>query len=332
VLAPFRALEIKEWTNFTGYAADCVRRHNRRGRRKGHDEINRRAQALNHEEQRIYEELFIVKPTRRMRRSTSFVEQLRTQLTAAGATVDKIDKWGKRRLAYRVDKYREGAYGAVPVHRRSRVVKDWSAAEGVGHRPEVFDGAHRQTLEGLEKRKRTADKRAARRAASARPHRCPAGAAAGPGLPVQHVVTEAPVVARLAKGELSHGEIKGRPAARPPPAPDRPGDKAVATQKKAYSGARRCAFLRREDRRHQLKDVKMLHAFVAERGRIVPRRISACRAPHQRRLATPSRRREHRAAAVRGAILRAGGNLAWKVILREDIEKLGSRARGSESR
>ena len=36
--------------------------------------------------------------------------QMRTQLTTAGATVDKVDKWGKRRLAYRVDKYREGTY------------------------------------------------------------------------------------------------------------------------------------------------------------------------------------------------------------------------------
>jgi small subunit ribosomal protein S18 len=30
--------------------------------------------------------------------------------------------------------------------------------------------------------------------------------------------------------------------------------------------------------------VKMLHAFVAERGKIVPRRISGVCAPHQRRL------------------------------------------------
>jgi len=32
------------------------------------------------------------------------------------------------------------------------------------------------------------------------------------------------------------------------------------------------------------KDVKLLHAFVAERGKIVPRRISGVCAPHQRRL------------------------------------------------
>ena len=28
----------------------------------------------------------------------------------AGGTIDKAEKWGKRRLAYRVDKYKEGAY------------------------------------------------------------------------------------------------------------------------------------------------------------------------------------------------------------------------------
>jgi small subunit ribosomal protein S18 len=32
------------------------------------------------------------------------------------------------------------------------------------------------------------------------------------------------------------------------------------------------------------KDVKLLHSFVAERGKIVPRRISGVCAPHQRRL------------------------------------------------
>ena len=37
---------------------------------------------------RIYEELFIVKPDAPDEEVDQFVEQLRTQLTAAGATVD----------------------------------------------------------------------------------------------------------------------------------------------------------------------------------------------------------------------------------------------------
>ena len=59
---------------------------------------------------RIYEELFIVKPDAPEEEVDGFVEQLRNQLTTAGATVDKVEKWGKRKLAYRVDKYREGSY------------------------------------------------------------------------------------------------------------------------------------------------------------------------------------------------------------------------------
>ena len=45
---------------------------------------------------RIYEELFIVKPDAPEEEVDAFVETLRTQLTTAGATVDKVEKWGKR--------------------------------------------------------------------------------------------------------------------------------------------------------------------------------------------------------------------------------------------
>ena len=43
--------------------------------------------------------------------------------------------------------------------------------------------------------------------------------------------------------------------------------------------------LRREDRRHQLQRHTLLNAFISERGKITPRRISGVCAPHQRRLA-----------------------------------------------
>ena len=79
-------------------------------------------------------------------------------------------------------------------------------------------------------------------------------------------------------------EFKGRPGS----AAQRPtgGDKAVATQKKAYFRRKKvCRFCVEKIDDINYKDVKMLHAFVAERGRIVPRRISGVCAPHQRRLA-----------------------------------------------
>ena len=73
---------------------------------------------------RIYEELFIVKPDAPDEEVDQFVETLRTQLTTAGATVDKVDKWGKRRLAYRVDKYREGTYVLLQFSCEPTVVKE----------------------------------------------------------------------------------------------------------------------------------------------------------------------------------------------------------------
>jgi small subunit ribosomal protein S6 len=117
---------------------------------------------------RIYEELFIIKPDAPEEEIDQFVEQLRTQLTAAGATVDKVEKWGKRRLAYRVDKYREGSYVLLQFTAGPESVKE------LERRLRVSDSVLKfltvridETLKRLEKRKKDRDKRAAKRAASA---------------------------------------------------------------------------------------------------------------------------------------------------------------------
>jgi small subunit ribosomal protein S6 len=117
---------------------------------------------------RIYEELFIVKPDAPDEEVDQFVEQLRTQLTAAGATVDKIDKWGKRRLAYKVDKYREGNYVLFQFSAGPEAVKE------LERRLRVSDVVIKfltvridQTLKRLEKRKKDREKRASRRPVSA---------------------------------------------------------------------------------------------------------------------------------------------------------------------
>ena len=74
---------------------------------------------------------------------------------------------------------------------------------------------------------------------------------------------------------------------RPGSAGQRPtgGDKAVVTGKKQYFRRKKvCRFCVEKIDDINYKDVKLLHAFVAERGKIVPRRISGVCAPHQRRL------------------------------------------------
>jgi small subunit ribosomal protein S6 len=138
---------------------------------------------------RIYEELFIVKPDAPDEEVDQFVETLRTQLTTAGATVDKIDKWGKRRLAYRVDKYREGTYVLFQFTSEPTAVKE------LERRLRVSDVVLKfltvridQTLKRLEKRKKDRDKRTAKRAAAGPASPAPAQ----PSLAQQ--MTESPAV------------------------------------------------------------------------------------------------------------------------------------------
>ena len=116
---------------------------------------------------RIYEELFIVKPDVLDEEVDAYVEQLRTQLTAAGATVDKVDKWGKRKLAYRIDKYREGTYVLFQFTGPADIVREFERRLRVSDQVLKFLTVRiDETLKRLEKRKGERDKRAAKRAAN----------------------------------------------------------------------------------------------------------------------------------------------------------------------
>jgi small subunit ribosomal protein S6 len=100
-------------------------------------------------------------------------------LTAAGATVDKIEKWGKRRLAYRVDKYREGTYVLLEFTAAADTVKELERRLRVADMVIKFLTVRvDETRKRLDKRKKQRDKRSAKRAANA-----PPPAAAVPGAP-----------------------------------------------------------------------------------------------------------------------------------------------------
>jgi small subunit ribosomal protein S18 len=63
------------------------------------------------------------------------------------------------------------------------------------------------------------------------------------------------------------------------------GDKAIATGKKQYFRRKKvCRFCVEKIDYIDYKDVRMLSAFVSERGKITPRRISGVCSPCQRRL------------------------------------------------
>ena len=135
---------------------------------------------------RIYEELFIVKPDAPDEEVDQYVEQLRSQLTSLGATVDKVDKWGKRKLAYKVDKYREGAYILFQFSAGPETVKELERRLRVSDLVLKFLTVRiDQTLKRLDKKKKQRDKRAARRASNAPAAPAPAAPAPAPAAPAE---------------------------------------------------------------------------------------------------------------------------------------------------
>jgi small subunit ribosomal protein S6 len=59
---------------------------------------------------RIYELGFILKPDLPETEAQASVDAVKKSLTEGGATIDKVDDWGKRRLAYRVRGFWSGHY------------------------------------------------------------------------------------------------------------------------------------------------------------------------------------------------------------------------------
>jgi small subunit ribosomal protein S6 len=155
---------------------------------------------------RVYEELFIVKPDAPEEEVDAFVQQIEGTITKGNGTVDKTDKWGVRKLAYRVAKYAEGNYVLIQFTSTPELVHE------VERRMRVSDMVIKfitvridEKQKKIEKRKKQREKRAARKPAPA-----PAPAAAAPVMP----------------GEAAHA-LPGLPPAAAPAAPAAPATPAV---------------------------------------------------------------------------------------------------------
>lgn len=73
---------------------------------------------------RIYEELFIVKPDATDELIDPLIEQLTGVITKGKGAIEKIDKWGVRKLAYRVKKFAEGYYILIRFSTTAETVKE----------------------------------------------------------------------------------------------------------------------------------------------------------------------------------------------------------------
>jgi small subunit ribosomal protein S6 len=60
--------------------------------------------------ERLYEILFIADPTLGEPELEALVEQVQGYIEKEGGRIERVEKWGKKRLAYLVKKHREGYY------------------------------------------------------------------------------------------------------------------------------------------------------------------------------------------------------------------------------
>ena len=115
---------------------------------------------------RTYEELFIIRPDATDEEIDPLVEQLTNTIASKGGNVDKSEKWGIRKLAYRVKKHNEGNY--VLLHFNA----DPDAVSELERRLRVSDLVLKfitvrvdQKMKKVDKRRKAREKRAARRPA-----------------------------------------------------------------------------------------------------------------------------------------------------------------------
>ena len=73
---------------------------------------------------RAYEMMIILDPSLEERTVGSSMEKILKQVTVAGGTVDNIDVWGKRTLAYQINKNDEGIYVVVTAHTTHEVIQE----------------------------------------------------------------------------------------------------------------------------------------------------------------------------------------------------------------
>jgi len=62
---------------------------------------------------RRYELMLVLRPDAPDDRSQAVLDRTTRQITAAGGQIVKVAPWGRRRLAYPIDRYREGSYHIV---------------------------------------------------------------------------------------------------------------------------------------------------------------------------------------------------------------------------
>ena len=76
------------------------------------------------ENQREYETVFILDPGLEESRVNEEVERAAALIRDNGGTVDEVERWGRRRLAYEISRKRDGVYTLLRYHAEGPAVKE----------------------------------------------------------------------------------------------------------------------------------------------------------------------------------------------------------------
>lgn len=106
---------------------------------------------------RTYEILFIADPNLGEPEVDALTTQVQGFVELAGGKLQKVEKWGKKRLAYDVRRHREGSYVLVVAEGGGGLIKE------VERRLKVTDGVIRFLTVRVDEELRKAERRKAKR-------------------------------------------------------------------------------------------------------------------------------------------------------------------------
>ena len=75
---------------------------------------------------RAYEIMYIIRPNIEDEAKKALVERFNTILTDNGAELTESKEWGKRRLAYEINDFRDGYYQILKVNSNAAAVEEFS--------------------------------------------------------------------------------------------------------------------------------------------------------------------------------------------------------------
>jgi small subunit ribosomal protein S6 len=107
--------------------------------------------------ERTYEVLFIVDPTLGEPEVEALTTQVQGYIEKEGGRIEKVEQWGKKRLAYAVKKHREGYYVLIVTKGESHTIRE------VERRMRVTEGVIRQLAVRIDEDLRKAETRRQKR-------------------------------------------------------------------------------------------------------------------------------------------------------------------------